>query len=153
MWSRKELKNKTKQNLEKLFFFSYLRVPNVMKRDHQSNLFLKFVPSTSLQVNQFLFIYFSVVHLQISIVLPLTTASISVQHLTFLLICLFVCYNLGLKLFSGWTIAPQWLEADREIRKIFIPYILVWLIFSRYRRSAYFTVRWYIAVWWCNLKR
>ena len=72
-----------------------------MKRDHQNNLFLQFVPSTSLQVNQFLFIHFSVVHLQISIVLPLTPASIRVQHLTFLLICFFVCYNLGLKLFSG----------------------------------------------------
>ena len=64
-----------------------------------------------------------------------------------------VWYNLGLKLFSGWTIAPKWLEANRDIRKIFISYILVWLIFSRYRCSARFTVRWYIAMWWSNLKR
>ena len=85
MWSRKEHKSKTKRNknFEKLL---NIRVPNVMKRDHQSNFFLQFVPSTSLQVNQFLFIHFSVVHLQISIVLPLTPASIRVQHLTFLLI-------------------------------------------------------------------
>ena len=64
-----------------------------------------------------------------------------------------VWYNLGLKLFSGWTIATQWFEADREIRKILILRILVWLFFSRYRRSGRFTVRWYIAIWWCNLKR
>ena len=48
--------------------------------------FLRFVPSTSLQVKQFLFIYISVVRLHFSIVLPLTPASIRVQHLTFLLI-------------------------------------------------------------------